>query len=425
MKVLSLKDTGPLTELLQSILKKYGFYEGEVDGIFGYMTQNAVTDFQRSAGITPDGIVGASTWGYLTPFINGYTVHTIRQNDTFHALSEAYGTDISLIIAANPDVDYNNLTIGSRVIIPLEGSFIPTDVSYSYTILKLNADALLVRFPFLKRESIGRSVLRNDIPAIIFGEGERKVMYNASHHANEWITSVVLMKYLEEICLKYVKGEEIYGIPAREIYENARITFIPMVNPDGVNLVTGELTAVSGAYQYARSITPPDIPFPAGWAANIRGVDLNSNYPAKWEEARETKFALGYTSPGPVEYVGSAPLSEPESRAMAGYTDKNSFELTLSYHTQGEVIFPDFPGYDPPESREYAKAFSGASGYALSEPGPLSAFAGYKDWFIQTFNRPGYTIECGKGQNPIPISQFGKIYGDNLGILTLAATKLM
>ena len=50
-----------------------------------------------------------------------------------------------------------------------------------------------------------------------------------------------------------------------------------------------------------------------------------------------------------------------------------------------------------------------------------SSFAGFKDWFIQEFNKPGYTIEAGIGVNPLPISQFNEIYNDNIGILILGA----
>jgi len=51
---------------------------------------------------------------------------------------------------------------------------------------------------------------------------------------------------------------------------------------------------------------------------------------------------------------------------------------------------------------------------------PESTYAGYKDWFILRYDRPGYTIEVGKGASPLPLSQFPKIYGDNEGLLTLA-----
>ena len=59
------------------------------------------------------------------------------------------------------------------------------------------------------------------------------------------------------------------------------------------------------------------------------------------------------------------------------------------------------------------------SGYAVEETPYGSGFAGYKDWFIQEYNLPGYTIEAGRGQNPLPLSQLSEIYRENVGILTL------
>ncbi|MDO5557269.1 MAG: hypothetical protein Q4G05_03395 [Clostridia bacterium] len=61
----------------------------------------------------------------------------------------------------------------------------------------------------------------------------------------------------------------------------------------------------------------------------------------------------------------------------------------------------------------------GVSGYEIENVPYNSSFAGYKDWFIQNYNRPGYTIEAGIGENPLPISQFTTIYRDNIGILVL------
>lgn len=93
----------------------------------------------------------------------------------------------------------------------------------------------------------------------------------------------------------------------------------------------------------------------------------------------------------------------------------------LTYHTQGEVIYWKFVDYTPPKSKEIGTLFSKLSGYTLSATPYASSFAGLKDWFIQNYNKPGYTIEVGLGTNPIPISQFDKIYSDNIGILTNAA----
>ena len=69
-----------------------------------------------------------------------------------------------------------------------------------------------------------------------------------------------------------------------------------------------------------------------------------------------------------------------------------------------------------------ARAFSAASSYAVEATPYASGFAGYKDWFIQNYDRPGYTIEAGLGDNPLPISEFDRLYGENLGILTLGLT---
>lgn len=123
--------------------------------------------------------------------------------------------------------------------------------------------------------------------------------------------------------------------------------------------------------------------------------------------------------PAPRDFVGYGPLTEPEALAIYNFTLAHDFRLILTYHTQGEVIFWQFQNYQPEESLSIGKQFSNASGYTLSETPLNSSFAGYKDWFILHYNRPGYTIEAGLGKNPLPISQFDKIYNDNLGILVL------
>lgn len=92
----------------------------------------------------------------------------------------------------------------------------------------------------------------------------------------------------------------------------------------------------------------------------------------------------------------------------------------LTYHTQGRVIFYQYQDQTPPGSLELAEIFSNISGYSLERVPESSSFAGYKDWFILFYNRPGFTIEVGLGTNPIPISQFSGIYRENLGILITA-----
>lgn len=285
---------------------------------------------------------------------------------------------------------------------------------------------LVQTYPFLRTEVLGNTAFGRPIRTLVIGNGPRKVLYTAAHHANEWITAYILLKFAEDLAQAIQSGGRIYGISAQNIANSATIYMVPMVNPDGVDLVTGAIEPGSLEYEIARRLGEnyPDIPFPAGWKANLLGVDLNLQYPAGWLQAREIKFSQGFTKPGPRDYVGRAPLGQLESRALADYTEAVDPALVLAYHTQGEVIYWKFRDIVVPGAQALAEDFARTSGYALADTPYESAWAGYKDWFIQEFRRPGYTIEVGSGENPLPLQQFDEIYRKNLGILTAAATGL-
>lgn len=150
-------------------------------------------------------------------------------------------------------------------------------------------------------------------------------------------------------------------------------------------------------------------------------MDLNLQFPANWEQAKKIKYSKGFTKPSPRDFVGYAPLTEPEALAVYNFTLSHNFSLILAYHTQGEVIYWQYLDYLPYNSYNIGKQFSDSSGYLLETTPYESSFAGFKDWFIQNYNKPGYTIEAGIGVSPLPISQLDSIYHDNIGILVLGA----
>lgn len=153
-------------------------------------------------------------------------------------------------------------------------------------------------------------------------------------------------------------------------------------------------------------------------------MDLNLQFPAGWELAREIKKKNGYFAPAPRDFVGVAPLTEPEAVAIYNLTLSIPFDLILAFHSQGKVIYWKYLDYLPSNAEEIGNLLAKASGYSLDLTPPESSYAGYKDWFIQTFQKPGYTIEVGLGESPLPLTDFPQIYQDNLGILVLAGISL-
>ena len=302
-------------------------------------------------------------------------------------------------------------------------AIVKTDVPQTSELCNNTILELVKIYPFLRTELLTETAFGRKIRTLVIGKGKRKVIYSAAHHANEWITTPILLKFAEELAETIENGGEIFRMDAKMLAETVTIYLVPMVNPDGVDLVTGAIKPGEGQYETARALAEnyPNIPFPEGWKANLLGVDLNLQYPAGWLQAREIKFSQGYTRPGPRDYVGRAPLSQRESRALAGYTEYINPDLILAYHAQGREIYWQFDDIEVPGAEELGRRLAKVSGYTLTAPAEVSSYAGYKDWFIKSFRKPGYTIEVGSGDNPLPLEQFDEIYRDNLGILVTAA----
>ena len=75
-------------------------------------------------------------------------------------------------------------------------------------------------YPFLEIEQLARSAYGRPIWAVTIGEGERRVLYSAAHHANEWLTATVLLKFIEDYAEALQNDGEIGGIQARALYQS-------------------------------------------------------------------------------------------------------------------------------------------------------------------------------------------------------------
>ncbi len=421
MRVLRLGMSGTDVQEIQSLLRRLGLDPGPVDGVFGRQTQQAVMAFQRRFGLVPDGIVGLNTFRAMETFLMGYDTYTIRRGDTLNAIAANYGVNPALIRIANPGISENNLQIGQRIRVPYSIDVVPTDTAYTYDVLQRNVAALKVLYPFIETGVAGQSTLGRNLYYIRLGQGNHQVFFNGAHHALEWITSPLLMKFAEDFARSFALGQRIAGYVPSEIWNQSSIYILPMVNPDGVDLVLNGLSPSNPNYSNLIRWNNGSTDFSTVWQANNRGVDLNHNYDAAWQESKAGEAALGITGPGPTRFSGPYPVSEPETRAVVDFTRSHDFRLVLAYHSQGQVIFWNFQNMATQEARDIGEALARASGYTLEEASGIASYAGYKDWFIKEYRRPGYTVEVGIGRNPLPISQFDEIYSDNLPLLLLAS----
>jgi len=349
-----------------------------------------------------------------TILIPGYIAgdYTIAPGDTIWQIAANRGLPLDAILLLNPELNPNVLYIGQTIVLPVRvtWSIVRGERLYSYETMIDELNRLAEVYPFIRMRSIGSSVMGKSIPEVRVGIGPKQVHANGSFHANEWITTPVIMRFLNDYVLALTNGWAIRGLLMAPYYTSTTLSLVPMVNPDGVNLVLNGPPEEEPYRTEVLRLNSGNTDF-SGWKASIRGVDLNDQFPANWEIEAERREQ----APAPRDYPGPSPLSEPEAQAMAELTRNSDFARVLAFHTQGEVIYWGYENLEPPESEVIVNEFARVSGY---EPiRYVDSHAGYKDWFIQDWRRPGFTLELGMGVNPLPLTQFEEIYQESLGIL--------
>lgn len=341
--------------------------------------------------------------------------YQIKHGDSLWSIAITRNIPLDTLFLVNPELNPNHLQIGQTIKVPLRITWrlVNGKQPYSYATMMDDLNKLKFVYPFIQVSTIGKTILEREIPEVLLGNGPKNIHYNASFHANEWITTSIIMTFLNNYLLSLTNRYAIRGLITSPLYEQTSLSIVPMVNPDGVELVlngppwnepwkSNVIHWNKGNEDFSR------------WKANIRGVDLNDQFPANWEAERERTDA----KPGPRDYGGKSPLSEPEAVAMANLTKRRDFARVLAFHTQGKVIYWGYKNFEPPEAKVLVTQFSKVSGYEAVQT--IESYAGYRDWFIQEWRRSGFTVELGTGTNPLPLTQFDEIYEETLGICLAA-----
>ena len=306
-----------------------------------------------------------------------------------------------------------------------KGKIVNTGVqNFTYSMMKDAIVRLKRRFPeYLAVSSLGTSTAGRDIPLLLVGDPQapRRIWVDVSMHAREHMCTQIVMNQIELLLNNYESGV-FEGKRLRDTLKKVCLFIVPMGNPDGVELCQRGLSSVSdpALREYLRNMNLGSEDF-SRWKANGRGVDLVSNFDAKWAEKATTA-----ESPAPYGYKGTHPLSEVESRLCAEFIAAVGFDMTISYHAVGGELYWWFGQEGARQDRDFliAMDFADLTGYSLiSKERSLTDSAGLKDWAIQTFHRPGITVELGPVTSiaPVPIGDFLQIWERNKFVLWHAA----
>ena len=277
--------------------------------------------------------------------------------------------------------------------------------------------AILRAHPCSKAFTAGKSVLGRRISVLTLGESRGGVLFAGATHGSEWLTALVLLRFFDEACSSFEHGGCLYGVDVRRAVLKRGLVLMPVLNPDGVEInLLGAAAAPSRAERLKR-LCNADF---AHWNANAAGVDVNHNFGAGWDALQRLEHEAGIYGPAPRQYGGPRPFSEPETRAACGVCSTLDISRLYSLHSQGEEIYWYYGARTPILSRDIAHELAAVSGYAVSSPCGMASHGGFKDWFIESFGRPGFTLEIGRGENPLPLGELDEIYAKAAPALALA-----
>lgn len=292
-----------------------------------------------------------------------------------------------------------------------ESSYFSKDINKAiYKLGKYNKGLLYVN-------KIGESVQGTPILSLTIGRGSTKILIQATHHAREAITTILLLDQINYLLSLYEIDYSINNMSICNLLKYVTFVFVVLVNPDGADLVFNGGDFIPQEYKNKPYLNESLF---SCWKANINGVDLNRNYPTMYPSTDSVIDPAYKSCKGPYYF------SEPETYALKCLTEKYRFDGTISYHSSGEVIFWQYNQLNIERDLSIANTISKETGYNLEiEKEPVTG-SGYKDWFIENYQKPGLTIEVSPyvGEKKVPIENYKDIFERNKNVPILFAQEV-
>ncbi len=286
--------------------------------------------------------------------------------------------------------------------------------AYSHEFMVSDAQKLQKIYPDLIRiGSIGKSVEGRDLTLIEFGKGSKKIFVCATHHAREYISTTYVMYAIDRYAAMYRTGENTTEYNIRDILDNVTFCIVPMVNPDGVNLVQNGVSAVKNPqYVSSMAISEGAKYGYSAWKANVNGVDVNWNYNRDWSlsKNRYPRGSIGFN--------GTQPETEPETCAVTNYVNSMPFEAFVSMHTQGKMLYWADDVTNPTYIGETVNA---KNGFTLKYEKATGVGGSFFDYVYRNYGKATLTVElCNYiGPRPYPDADFDSVWKSAKDVLLI------
>lgn len=369
-------------------------------------TTHALVSSSGSAS-TPADSIGMTSFGPTVPGTTGSSTGSLNQ---------LFGGGTSTSGSSN--------VLNALSTVPLPAGYYCSNVgTYTYQEMQVDLNSLKATYPKMQMDVLGNTIDGRQLYHVVVGNpsAPHKILVHGGIHAREYISSQLVMREIVALLEMQQNNLLYHGQSVATLLQNTCIHFVPMVNPDGITLVQGGVDALNtqAAKTMVMSMAAQDqvtdlAAYLRKWKNNINGVNLNRNFDAFWQEATPK-----VDHPSNMFYKGTGPESEVESKALANLCRQLRPDYTISYHTQGRVIYWYFgeTGNYKAKGQHLANVVHQNTGYTISNTWSQTDAAGFKDWAVQKLDIPSVTIELGRGTSPVDESQITQMWTENDGIL--------
>lgn len=369
-------------------------------------TTHALVSSSGSSASTPADSIGTTSFGPTVPGVTGST----------GSLNNLFGSGTSISGSSN--------VLNALSTVPLPAGYYCSNVgTYTYQEMQVDLNSLKATYPKMQMDVLGNTIDGRQLYHVVVGNpsAPHKILVHGGIHAREYISSQLVMREIVALLEMQQNNLLYHGQSVATLLQNTCIHFVPMVNPDGITLVQGGVDALNtqAAKTMVMSMAAQDqvtdlATYLRKWKNNINGVNLNRNFDAFWQEATPK-----VDHPSNMFYKGTGPESEVESKALANLCRQIMPDYTISYHTQGRVIYWYFgeTGNYKAKGQYLANVVHQNTGYTISDTWSQTDAAGFKDWAVQKLDIPSVTIELGRGTSPVDESQITQMWTENDGIL--------